>query len=148
MGEEGRRESWMEDWIENLVGEVGDKGKGAIENPGDTGRTVEVGDERTAASVADSSWLKPKIWLRGRELRLGKVPFPTREVADVVLSPAFSSLLERGLWTVWTGAGCLRDNFPTILMERKACEARALKVMDLDMCPFFPTTEGISFPTL
>ena len=53
-GEEGRREPRMEDCIEDLVGEVGDNGGEAVENAGDVGRTVAVGDDETA-SVAGSS---------------------------------------------------------------------------------------------
>ena len=52
----------MEDCIEDLVGvgEVGDCGGEAVENAGDVGRTVAVGDGG-ATSVAGSSWLKRKI---------------------------------------------------------------------------------------
>lgn len=46
--------------MEDLVGEVGDRGGEAVENVGDVGRTVSVGDGGTA-SVAGSSWLKRKI---------------------------------------------------------------------------------------
>jgi len=44
----------MEDCMEDLVGEVGDKGGEAVENAGDVGRTVAVGDDEIA-SVAGSS---------------------------------------------------------------------------------------------
>lgn len=44
----------IEDCIEGLVGEVGDKGGEALENAGDVGRTVMVGDGGTAP-VSNSS---------------------------------------------------------------------------------------------
>lgn len=50
----------MEDCIERLVGEVGDRGGEATENAGDVGRMVAVGDDGTV-SLAGSSWLKRKI---------------------------------------------------------------------------------------
>ena len=92
MGDGDRREPRIEEWIEDLVGEVGDRGGEATENAGDVGRMVAVGDGGTA-SVAGSSWLKRKIWLRGRECRLGKVSFPARRATDEVVGPVFSSLL-------------------------------------------------------
>ena len=137
----------MEDGRDDLVG-VGEVGGEAIENPGEVGRTVVVGDTGTASVAASSSWLKRKIWLRGRERRLDKVFFPAREATDGVIGLAFSSPLGGRLGADWIGAGCLRDDFPTFLMDRNAWDARALKVLDLDMDSFFPATEGISFPTL
>ena len=82
----------MEDCIEDLVGEVGDKGGETIEYEGDVARTVAVGDGGRA-TVAGSSWLKRKIWLRGREFRLDKVFLPAQEAMDGVVGLAFSSLL-------------------------------------------------------
>lgn len=61
LGEEGRREPMMEDCIEDLVGEVGDIGEEAIENAGDVGRTVPVGDEGTNSVPCSSAWLKRNI---------------------------------------------------------------------------------------
>jgi len=75
----------MEDCIEDLVWE-------ANESAGEVGRTVAVGDGGTA-SVAGSSWLKRKIWLRGRERRLDNVFFPAREATDGVVGLTFSSPL-------------------------------------------------------
>lgn len=88
----------MEDCIEDLVG-VGDMGGEVIEDAGDVGRMVAVGDGGTSA-VVGSSWLKRKIWLRGRERRLDKVLFSIREATDGVIGPEFSSLLGGGLGTV------------------------------------------------
>lgn len=51
----------MEDCIEDLVGEVGDKGGEVNENAGDVGRTVAVGDGGTPSVASSSSWLKRKI---------------------------------------------------------------------------------------
>ena len=50
----------MEDGRDDLVG-VGEVGGEAIENPGEVGRTVVVGDRGTASVAASSSWLKRKI---------------------------------------------------------------------------------------
>ena len=137
----------MEGGREDLVGEVGDSGGEVTENAGDVARTVAVGDGGTASLTGSSSWLKRKIWLRGRDRRLDKVFFP-REATDWVVGPAFSSPLGGGLGMVWAGAGCLREDFPTFLMDRNAWDARARKVLDLDIGSFFPETEGIFFPTL
>jgi hypothetical protein len=60
LGDEDRREPKMEDCIEGLVGEVGERGGAATENAGEVGRIVAVGDRGTV-SVAGSSWLKRKI---------------------------------------------------------------------------------------
>ena len=99
LGDEDRREPRREDWREGLVGEIGERGGEATENAGEVGRMVAVGDGGTE-SVAGSSWLKRKIWLRGREFLLDKVPFPVLEVTDGVVGPVFSSLLVGGLVTV------------------------------------------------
>jgi hypothetical protein len=82
----------MEDCMEGL-GEVGDKGGEAVENAGDVGRMVVVGDGGTA-SVVSSSWFERKIWLMGLVRRLGKVFFPAREAIEGVVGPAFSPLLD------------------------------------------------------
>jgi len=150
LGEEGRREPWAEDCIEDLVGEVGERGGEMIENAGDIARTVAVGDGGTPSMPDSSSWLKRKIWPRGRDRRLGKVFFwlPVREANDGVMGLEFSSPWDGGLGTVWGSSGRLRDDFPTFLMDRNAWDARALKVLDLDMDSLSPATEGISFPTL
>lgn len=89
----------MEDCIEDLVGEVGDKDGEVTENAGDVGRMVAVGDGGTASVVGSSSWLKRKIWLRGRVRRLDRVSLPTLEATEGVVGPAFSSLLGGGLAT-------------------------------------------------
>lgn len=47
--------------MEDLVGEVGDKGGEVIENAGDVGRTVAVGDGGTASVAWSSSLFKRKI---------------------------------------------------------------------------------------
>jgi hypothetical protein len=99
-GEEGRREPRMEDCMEDLVGEADDRGEEAIEETGDVGRMVLVGDGGTASMAGSSSWLKRKIWLRGRERRLDRVFFSAREATDGVMGLAFSSLLGGGLGTV------------------------------------------------
>lgn len=99
LGDEDRREPRIEDCIDDLVGEIGDRGGEATENAGDVGRKVAVGDGGIA-SVAGSSWLKRKIWLRGRERRLDKVSFPARWATDGVVGPVFSSLLIGELVTV------------------------------------------------
>lgn len=127
---------------------VGDRGGEPIENAGDVGRTVAVGDGGTVSVVGSSSWLKRKIWLRGRERRLDNVFFPAREATDGVVGLTFSSLSGGGLGTALAGAACFRDDFPTFFMDRSAWDARALKVLDLDIDSFFPSTEGISFATL
>ena len=137
----------MEDGREDLVG-VGEVGGEVTESAGEVGRTVVVGDRGVASMPGSSSWLKRKIWLRGRERRLDKVFFPAREATDGVTGLAFSSPIGGRLGAGWIGAGCLRDDFPTFLMDRNAWDARALKVLDLDIDSFFPATEGISFPTL
>jgi len=82
----------MEGGKEDLVG-VGEVGGEAIENAGEVGLTVVVGDRGTASVPGPSSWLKRKIWLRGRERRLDKVFFPAREATDGVMGLAFSSPL-------------------------------------------------------
>ena len=86
--------------MEDLVGEAGDRDGEPIENAGDVGRTVVVGDGGTATVAGSSSWLKRKIWLRGRDRRLDKVFFPDREATDGVTGLAFSSPLGGGLGTV------------------------------------------------
>jgi len=55
LGEEGRRECRIEDCMDDLVGEVGDMGGEAIENVGEVGRTVAVGDGGTASVTGCSS---------------------------------------------------------------------------------------------
>lgn len=45
----------MEDCIEGLVGEVGDRGGETLESAGDVGRTVMVGDGGTASVSSSSS---------------------------------------------------------------------------------------------
>lgn len=45
----------MEDCKEDRVGEVGGKGDEAVENAGDVGRMVVVGDDETASVVGSSS---------------------------------------------------------------------------------------------
>ena len=45
----------MEDCKEDLVGEVGDKGEETVENAGDVGRMVVVGEDETASAVGSSS---------------------------------------------------------------------------------------------
>ena len=87
----------MEDCMEDLVGEVGGE---AIEDAGDVGLTVAVGDGGAASMAGSSSWLKRKIWLRGRERRLDRVFFSAREAIDGAVGLAFSSLLGGGLGTV------------------------------------------------
>ena len=90
LGDESRREPRMEECIEDLEGEVGERGGSeANENAGDVGRTVAVGDGGTLP-VACSSWLKLKIWLRGRERRLDNVLLPVREATDGGAGPTFS----------------------------------------------------------
>lgn len=54
LGDEDRREPRIEDCIDDLVGEVGDRGGEATENAGDVGRMVRVGDRGTVF-VAGSS---------------------------------------------------------------------------------------------
>lgn len=51
---------------------------------------------------------------------MDKVFFPAREATDGVAGPAFSPLLGGWMVAVGTGVGCLRDIFPTFLMDRNA----------------------------
>jgi len=51
----------MENCMEDLVGEVADRGEEATENAGDVGRTVAAGDGGRASIAGSSSWLKRKI---------------------------------------------------------------------------------------
>lgn len=91
LGDESRREPRMEECIEDLEGEVGERGGSeANENAGDVGRTVAVGDGGTLPVACSSSWLKLKIWLRGRERRLDNVLLPVREATDGGAGPTFS----------------------------------------------------------
>jgi hypothetical protein len=90
----------MEDCIEDLEGEVGDRGGEAIENAGDVGRTVAVGDGGRAPVACSSSWLKLKIWLRGRDRRLDNVLLPVREATEGGVGSTFSCPLGGRLATV------------------------------------------------